>query len=471
VRGRAHVRDLFLRLLGAVALTAFVSLLVQVNVLFGARGLLPAAAYLERASGASVFSLPTLFWLDASDGALLAVALLGVAASAALLLGLAPRLALATIYVSYLSFVTVGQSFLAFQWDNLLLESVFFAFFVAPPGLRPRGAPAPHPAAVFLVLWLAFRLHFESGLAKVLSEDPSWRDLTAMQSYYETAPIPTRLAWYAHQLPPDFQSISTFLVLAGELALPALMVVPFRRVRAALLAAFAAMHAVIFLTANYGFFNPLSLVLCVFLLDDGHLAWVAARSGVRLLPRERSRCPRDVSRVFRAGATLLVALTVIPFFRVVGVTVWRPLERALATYRIANAYHAFAAMTLFRDEIVLEATEDGETWESYELRWKPGDVDRAPPFVAPHQPRVDFAFWFVPLGHEDAFLHTLVERLLTEPDAVAPLFARMPFGGRAPAQVRVAVYRYRFTTPEERRETGAWWSRMQRFDMFTAERR
>jgi hypothetical protein len=39
------------------------------------------------------------------------------------------------------------------------------------------------------------------------------------------------------------------------------------------------------------------------------------------------------------------------------------------------------------------------------------------------------------------------------------LLGRNPFGDRPPALVRARLYRYRFTTPAERRSTGAWWSR------------
>src|SRR5262249_11554310 len=76
-----------------------------------------------------------------------------------------------------------------------------------------------------------------------------------------------------------------------------------------------------------------------------------------------------------------------------------------------------------------EGSDDGVTWQSYELRYEPGDVDRAPPFVAPHQPRVDFQMWFLLLGGRmlAPWFRTLLDRLLHEPAVVAPLFARDPF--------------------------------------------
>ena len=126
-----------------------------------------------------------------------------------------------------------------------------------------------------------------------------------------------------------------------------------------------------------------------------------------------------------------------------------------------NAYHLFASMTLVRRDIVIEGSDDGTTWKPYELRYKPGDPDRAPPFVAPHQPRLDFQLWFLLLGgRRDApYFDMLLRRLREEPATVAPLFARDPFPTEPPRHLRVAVYRYQFTDVTTRRATGAWWRR------------
>ena len=84
----------------------------------------------------------------------------------------------------------------------------------------------------------------------------------------------------------------------------------------------------------------------------------------------------------------------------------------------------------------------------------------APPFVAPHQPRVDFQMWFLLLGRGLAgWFQTLLDRMRHDPAAVAPLFARDPFGGAPPRYLRLAVYRYRFTDAATRAHTGAWWTR------------
>jgi hypothetical protein len=164
-------------------------------------------------------------------------------------------------------------------------------------------------------------------------------------------------------------------------------------------------------------------------------------------------------------AAVLVAVSVVPFFPFLPVPrdlarAVRPVESALDRYRSINAYHLFASMTLVRREAVFEGTADGVTWRPYEFRYKAGRIDRSPPFVAPHQPRVDFQLWFLFLGRRGAaYVDTLLDRLLHDPDAVAPLFAANPFPDAPPEAVRIAVYRYRFSDRATRAATGAWWTR------------
>jgi hypothetical protein len=443
-------------------------------VLLGARGLLPAAEFLRLVSGRAGFTeIPTIFWwTGASDTALTAAAIAGALASALLAANVGPRAMLAIIWALYLSFASVGQDFLSFQWDNLLLESVFFALFIAPGGWRPVRAAPPHPPGVFLMLWLVLRLHVESGLAKLLTGDPTWRDLTAMATYYETAPIPTWLGWFAHQMPLWAHKACSLFTFVVELALPLLIWMRSGAVRAVVFLFFIAMQVSIVLTANYGFFNYLTMGLSLFVLDDRHLAWAVARlpfAGRALgVGREPGviPCRRPLAGIaLIALAVLVVPLSIVPFVRFFRAPelsqAVEPARRVLSNWRSINAYHLFASMTLVRREAVIEGSEDGATWRPYEFHYKAGDVRRAPPFVAPHQPRVDFQLWFLLLGgRADAeYFNVLLLRLLTEPRVVAPLFAVNPFGLDPPPMIRVSAYRYTFTSAAERRASGAWWNR------------
>ena len=460
---RARARDLYLRVFGVIFAAAFLSLYSQVLILYGAEGLAPVAARLANRAP-DWLTTPTLFWLDWRDGTLRAAALAGALLSLGLVFNLAPRWCLAGCWLLYLSFVSVGAPFLNFQWDNLLLEAAFLSLFITPAGVRPRNAAPPHAAAVLLLQWLLFRLHFESGVAKLASGDPTWRDLTAVVSYYETAPLPTWVGWYAHQMPVWFQRCSSAVILFVEIIIPWFIWSP-RPLRTAACAAMAAMQVIVIVTANYTFFNYLTLALCLFMLDDRQLTWrplprtpFARREGGTGWP------PRMWARIgFVPVAILLLAVSLLPFLRMLQAlpqALW-PVQNVVDTYRIANAYHLFASMTLVRREAVIEGSDDQQSWQEYEFRYKPGDVRRPPPFVAPHQPRVDFQLWFLLLGQRwgAPYFDRLLQQLLAAPETVAPLFETMPYRLTPPRFLRVAVYQYRFTDFEARRLTGAWWRR------------
>ncbi len=457
---RAQAGDLFLRAFGVLFGIAFVSLYSQVTILYGSDGLMPAAELLAPGSP-DWLAIPTVFWLNWSDATLSAVALAGAVLSLGLVFNVAPRYCLIACWALYLSFVSVGAPFLNFQWDNLLLETAFLSLFLTRGGLRPKRTVVPNPVAVLLLQWLLLRLHVESGVAKLVSGDPTWRDLTAVVSYYETAPIPTWLGWYAHQMPLWFQQLSAALILFVELIVPWFIWSP-RPLRTVAFMIMLSLQTVVIATANYTFFNYLTMALCLFMLDDQQLAPVCRRLRLsKSVPSRRERGWGDF--VVVPLALIVLALSFLPFLRFLRQLpepLW-PIQRVVDTYRIANAYHLFASMTLIRREAVIEGSDDGETWEEYEFRYKPGNLSRPPPFVAPHQPRVDFQLWFLLLGQRwgAPYFDRLLQLLLEKPEKVAPLFAKMPYRLSPPKYLRVGVYRYQFTDFETRRSTGAWWKR------------
>src|SRR5215468_4201722 len=193
----ARANWLFLPLLGLVYVVAFWSLSVQIVGLIGADGILPAPAYLASARafvlaehvGVDRFRiLPTLCWIGTSDAFLRGLAWSGVALGLLLVAGVLPTLVLALLWLDYLSLSVVAREFLSYQWDALLLETGLLAIFVAPLVVieRPRRPSDPPRLGVWLMVWLAFRLMFGSGIVKLASGDPTWRDLTAMTYHYET---------------------------------------------------------------------------------------------------------------------------------------------------------------------------------------------------------------------------------------------------------------------------------------------
>jgi hypothetical protein len=464
-------RFLFLRALGLVFLSAFYSLAFQIHGLIGPRGILPAGPYLTavgRVYPATRFwYAPTLLWISAGETALSVLVALGGLAALALVFNLWPRASLAVATLCFLSFIAAAQDFSSYQSDGMLLEAGFLALFFAPPGLRP-GLGAAHPpsaASLWLLRWEWFRIYFESGVVKLASGEPQWRNLTAMDKYYENGPLPTWLGWYAHQLPHSFHAATALATLVIELGLAWFVFLP-RRFRTAAFVIATLLQIGIILTANYAFLNYLVLVLGILLLDDSTLARLRLRTQA---PAAGSAGSAGSRRRFERArlAAAAVALSWIFYSTIVafgGRALPEPLLApavALEPFRIANAYGLFAVMTRGRYEVEFQGTTDGRTWIAYPFRYKPQDVRRAPGIYAPYQPRFEWNLWFASLGtwREAPWVVAALGRLLESEPAVLALFARDPFHGGKPAAVRAVLWQYWFTSREERARTGAWWRR------------
>ena len=69
--------------------------------------------------------------------------------------------------------------------------------------------------------------------------------------------------------------------------------------------------------------------------------------------------------------------------------------------------------------------------------------------------------WFAALGtpRENPWFVALIFRLLQGSHEVNGLLANNPFPHKPPRYIRAMFYRYRFTTVDELRQTGAWWKR------------
>ena len=493
-------RTVFVRGLGVIYGIAFLSLAFQVRGLIGERGILPLRRFLplvHDALGATAFfRLPTLLWLAPGDATLVACAWIGAVLAGLLIAGFAPRPLLAALWLIYLSLCVAGQVFLQFQWDALLLEAGLIAIVCAPSGLTPRWREQePHPMARMLVWWLCFRLMFLSGITKLLSGDPTWRDLTALEYHYWTQPIPNPVAWYAAALPAAAQKASVAVMFVQEIAAPLLILAPARfpsarRIACALL---ALLQLGIMLTGNYGFFNLLSLLLCIGLLDDRAIRWLVPgllrRIGKQPLgapgdtpeadaPAPRSpepppnlvRASRSVGRrtLLPAVAAVMIVLGSAAFAREMIATAGRAVPRwidallaPVAPFSSFNGYGLFRVMTTERPEIIVERSDDGEVWTAVPFRYKPGDVRRPPPVVAPYMPRLDWQMWFAALdpGTATGWLLPFLARLVDGSDPVLGLLDDGAAAAAPPRFVRLALYRYGFTTPAQRRADGNWWNR------------
>jgi hypothetical protein len=134
---------------------------------------------------------------------------------------------------------------------------------------------------------------------------------------------------------------------------------------------------------------------------------------------------------------------------------------ALEPFRIANQYGLFAVMTPHRYEIEFQGSNDGTTWTAYPFRYKPQAVNERPRIYAPYQPRFDWNLWFASLGswQQSQFVPRTEELLLENDRDVLQLFRGNPFPTTPPRYVRTVLWQYWFSTPQQKREHGIWWTR------------
>jgi hypothetical protein len=209
------------------------------------------------------------------------------------------------------------------------------------------------------------------------------------------------------------------------------------------------------LTGNYTFFNLLTILLCVFLFEKETV----------------SPTPWNI----RLVAVVLIPLGFLQLMTTVGIlgNVPEPfssLDFRAETFHLVNRYGLFAVMTTSRPEIQIEGSSDGKNWQVYEFKYKPGDVQRKLPWVAPYQPRLDWQTWFAALSNyqNNPWFQRLLLCLLEGKPEVTSLFARNPFPGGPPRFIRAVTYDYHFTDRDTRRRTGAIWMRNPIGDYFPA---
>lgn len=473
-------RWLFLRLLGLVYLVAFVSLATQISGLIGRRGIMPAEDFLDEVRSGTgrerYWHLPTLGWLNAGDTFLKCMAGAGAALALLVCLGTDSAPIMLALWILYLSLSTVSRDFLCFQWDALLLETGFLSIFWAPwrmPAVlasRRRAPPVEPPPSVtvlWLLRWLLFRLMFSSGAVKLLSGDQAWRGLTALNYHYETQPLPTPLAWYASKLPERFQKFSVLMTFVIELGVPFLIFAA-RALRLTAAGILVWFQCLIAATGNYTFFNLLTIVLCVPVLDDAvSCRLMPACLAERITGGAQWRRRLDLNTLFIPPVTVaLMFLTSTNMLCMLSRRrrIPRQLRRLLvweAPWHIANSYGLFAVMTTQRPEIIVEGSMDGRTWRAYEFKHKPGNLKRPPTWVAPHQPRLDWQMWFAALSdyRSNPWFVNFIVRLLQGSQPVLSLLAGNPFPDEPPTYIRALLYDYHFTDWQTRNKTGQWWQR------------
>lgn len=456
---------LFVRLLGVISLIAILSFWVQAEGLIGGEGLLPFAPRFEAMSSpealeqtpwiAEILRGLAPIWQNPTDTGMHLT--FGLAAFGAILLivGRLPWLGIIITYASYLALYQAGGLFLSFQWDILLLETLFLSLFFVPWALRDpvKGRAPPATLARLLIGFLLFRLMFESGIVKLQSYGPSdantWRDWTALNFHYWTQPLPTWTSWWAEHLPGWVDRLSLAVMFFIELVVPFLMVT-LRRVRTVCALLLIGLQLLIIATGNYGYFNILTALLAVTLIDDQVLPnWlrnVFAGGDQEKSPRKAGAaadgegciccgirfpaklCQMAVSPFVtvwpKRVIVALIAIFLMPAYvaqlrdstldtRAIGEgevqrafrmaednEAWHGYIRMVNTLHLANGYGLFRVMTETRPEIIVEMRASGGEWIEIPFRWKPEALSEKPRYCVPHMPRLDWQMWFAALAME-----------------------------------------------------------------------
>ena len=442
-------RLVFQRALGVLYLVAFLTAAMQFRALTGERGILPVPRHVARVPFKQA---PSVFHFHYSDRFFAAWSWAGCAVSVALIAGLDSQVPLwagmvlwLIPWALYLSIVNVGQTWYAFGWESLLLEVGFLAVFLG------NDEVAPPIVVLFLLRWILFRLEFGAGLIKMRG-DSCWRKLTCLDYHHETQPMPGPLSWFFHHLPKPLHRVEVAANHVTQLFVPVLLFTP-QPIASAAASLMIVTQLWLVLSGNFSWLNWATIVLALSAVEfpttppktAGPALWYAI--------------------VVLAVCAGLVGLSYQPVRNMISRR--QVMNRSFDPLHLVNTYGAFGSVSRTRYEVVVEGTADevpGEDsdWREYEFKGKPSDPRRWPRQFAPYHLRLDWLMWFAGLSpaYAASWFGGLVERLLENDRDTLRLLRRSPFPPNAPPRfVRARLYRYRFTTWRELRETGACWER------------
>lgn len=452
-RGLWLTRLLLLRGIGCICLIAFLVALNQFKPLLGEKGLLPVPLFVKQVPFRAT---PSLFYFFPRDWAFTAASWIGIVLSCIVISGIAERFNTwisvaiwASIYLIYLSFVNVGQTFYGFGWESILLESCFFAMFLGSTRVLPQAIP------IWLFRWLLFRIMFGAGLIK-LRGDSCWRDLTCLDYFYETQPMPNPVSWFLHWEP---RWMGRFGVLFNHFSE---LIVPFFYFFPQPLAGIAGIITIVFqlsiiVSGNLSWLNWMTVVLAFSTIDAKFLHIVVRAANLRV--------PSPAFQWTNITLAAIVFVLSVPVI-INMISSRQIMNTSYNPFHIVGTYGAFGSITRPRYEVVVEGTSDAvitsaTVWRAYEFKAKPTDVARMPPQIAPYHLRLDWLMWFAAMSsyQDHPWFVNFIAKLLEGDRAVLSLLHSNPFPDKPPKMVRARLFEYHFTTPEERGRTGAWWKR------------
>ncbi|RYJ14697.1 lipase maturation factor family protein [Halogeometricum borinquense] len=213
-------------------------------------------------------------------------------------------------------------------------------------------------------------------------------------------------------------------------------------------------------TGNFSWLNALSAVQAIATFSDGVLTSLLPVAAPTAAPT-----PVPLRAISVLVGLLVLGLSIRPARNMLSSS--QVMNTSFDPFSLVNTYGAFGSITRDRYQLVVEGTHaefpTDDDWTAYEFAGQPVRTDERPSQWAPYHLRLDWQLWFAAMrprpGPRQRWVIRFLERLLEGDTATLSLLRRNPFSDDPPDRIRVLRYRYRFTTPAERAETGQWWVR------------
>jgi hypothetical protein len=188
----------------------------------------------------------------------------------------------------------------------------------------------------------------------------------------------------------------------------------------------------------------------------------------RLIVAIRQKSPKP-GAIANAAATIWMCLV----FLISATHIWmynsrqtptpplNSLVQFISDHWLINNYGPFAVMSTERPEIIVQGSNDGSHWQTYQFKYKPVNLDQKLSWNIPHQPRLDWQMWFAAKETPavNSWFSKFMLRLKEGSPPVLSLLENNPFPGKPPVYVRALLFRYFYASPEQRKATGSIWER------------
>jgi len=310
-----------------------------------------------------------------------------------------------------------------------------------------------------------------AGLIKIKSGDPKWklRDLSAMDYFYETQPVPNPFSRYFHWMPKWWHKGEVLMNHFVELIAPWLLLLPFglltnwRRAGGIIQLAF---QAILILSGNLSFLNWLTMLPAIVCLDDALVGRIFPLS-TRVAAASKAATSNNLNPTRLATSWIFAAFMMYLSIPVIRNLLSRRqiMNGSFDPFRLVNTYGAFGVVNEERDEfIVSSASSMDGPWLEYNFPVKPGDPRRRPRWISPYHYRLDWQLWIAATCRRldrSPWIFQFLLKLLQRDEAVLKLLADDPWDGRPekPKYIRIDMYRYKFHKPSAGEKDPPYWDR------------